>query len=133
MPLEIRELYRGKLIVVHITGKLQVADYNNFAPVVEQAIEAHRKISLVVEMTDFKGWGLGALWEDIKFDARHFGDFERIAMIGEKQWEAAMAFFCKPFTSADVRFFDHAHVQEAIAWASAAPAMRPKGNVPAQE
>ena len=71
----------------------------------EKAIQEHGKVRLLVEMRDFHGWGVGALWEDIKFDAKHFCDFERIAMVGDKQWEKGMAVFCKPFTTAKIRYF----------------------------
>ena len=67
-------------------------------------------------MDDFRGWTAGALWEDIKFDAKHFGDFERLAMVGDKQWEKGMATFCKPFTSARIKYFDKAQIEEAREW-----------------
>jgi hypothetical protein len=36
-------------------------------------------------MTGFHGWEAGALWEDIKFDLKHYADIERLAMIcGQK-------------------------------------------------
>ena len=34
-------------------------------------------------------------------------------MIGETQWQRGMAPFCKPFTKATVRYFDHANAAEA--------------------
>ena len=37
-------------------------------------------------MTGLHGWDAGALWEDIKFDIKHFADIERLAMVGEKKW-----------------------------------------------
>nr|WP_240476461.1 STAS/SEC14 domain-containing protein [Marinobacterium rhizophilum] len=34
-------------------------------------------------------------------------------MVGEKQWQQGMATFCKPFTKAQVRYFDHNDAAEA--------------------
>ena len=48
----------------------------------------------------------GALWEDIKFDMKHHGDIERLAFVGEKAWAAWMAKICRPFTSANIKYFD---------------------------
>ena len=31
---------------------------------------------MLVEMHDFHGWTAGAIWEDIRFDAKHFTDIE---------------------------------------------------------
>ena len=42
-------------------------------------------------MKDFHGWDAGALWEDIKFDLKHFSDIERVAMVGEKKWQKGMS------------------------------------------
>jgi hypothetical protein len=49
-------------------------------------------------MRDFQGWDARALWEDIKWDAKHFNQIERVAMVGDKKWQEWMAAFCKPFT-----------------------------------
>jgi hypothetical protein len=67
-------------------------------------------------MTDFHGWEAAALWDDIKFDVQHFADIERLAMVGDRQWERGMAAFCRPFTTAAIRYFDAAHVDEARRW-----------------
>ena len=56
------------------------------------------------------------MWEDIKFDVKHFKDIERLAMVGDKKWEAGMAAFCKPFTTAKVRYFDESEIDAARTW-----------------
>jgi hypothetical protein len=58
----------------------------------------------------------GALWEDIKFDIRHFADIERLALVGEKRWQHGMATFSKPFTKATIRYFERADAAEAPKW-----------------
>ncbi|MGD0412670.1 MAG: STAS/SEC14 domain-containing protein [Verrucomicrobiota bacterium] len=52
----------------------------------------------------------------MKFDLRHFADIERLAMVGEKKWEKKMSVFCKPFTTARIRYFDRASIADAQAW-----------------
>ena len=78
--------------------------------------KAARKIRVLIEMIDFHGWEERALWDDIKFDVKHFSDIERLAMVGEKKWEKGMSVFCKPFTTAKIRYFDHAAIADARAW-----------------
>jgi hypothetical protein len=116
MPVTLLDQTADNIVEVHATGKLSKEDYQHFAPALEQVIAARGKIRLLFEMTDFHGWEMGALWEDIKFDAKHFRDIERLAIIGESQWEKGMATFCKPFTSATVKYFDHAQAAEARRW-----------------
>lgn len=57
-----------------------------------------------------------ALWEDVKFDVKHFNDIERLAIVGESAWEKWMAAFCKPFTTAKIRYFPAEQLAEARAW-----------------
>jgi hypothetical protein len=71
-------------------------------------------------MAGFHGWTTGALWEDIKFDVKHFSDIERVAMVGEKKWQKGMSEFCRPFTTAKIRYFDHSEANAAREWAEAA-------------
>lgn len=116
MPVEIREEAEGKIFAIKLSGKLTKQDYQHFVPEIERRIQQHGKLRMLVEMHDFHGWKAAALWEDIKFDAKHFADIERLALVGERKWEAGMAAFCKPFTTAKVRYFDVEQYEEAVAW-----------------
>lgn len=116
MPVELIEQNGGKLLVVRLTGKLVKEDYDHFVPTVERLAKQHGRIRMLVEMHDFHGWTAGALWEDIKFDLKHFSDIERLALVGETKWEKGMAAFCKPFTTAKVRYFDQSATAEVRTW-----------------
>ncbi len=116
MPIHLNEEHDGKLLVVHVSGKLTKTDYAHFVPEFERLVQKHGKVRILFDMTGFHGWEAGALWEDIKFDVKHFADIERLAMIGETKWESGMASFCKVFTKATIRYFDHAQAAEAQKW-----------------
>lgn len=120
MAIELKETDAGKLLEVSLTGKLVKEDYDTFVPAVDAAIKAHGKLRMLVGMHDFHGWTAGAAWEDTKFGARHFFDLERLAMVGETKWQHGMAIFCKPFTTAKVRYFEHDQIAAARAWLSEA-------------
>lgn len=104
---------------VRATGKLTKEFYEAFVPVVEEQIKLFGKLRLLFIMHDFHGWTAGALWEDVKFDMKHWHDIERLAIVGESKWEKGMAAFCKPFTKAKVKYFDHEKVDEARVWIDA--------------
>ena len=106
----------GKITHVKVTGKLTKEAYEALAPVVDEQIKEHGKLHIVFEMHDFHGWTAGALWEDMKFDFQHWRHIERLAIVGESKWEAGMSVFCKPFTTAKIRYFDHANLADAMAW-----------------
>ena len=114
--LELKEDAGGKVLTVKISGKLAKEDYEHFVPKVEELIKQDGKIRILLEMHDFHGWEMSALWEDIKFDIKHFRDIERLAMVGESKWEKGMAAFCKPFTTATIKYFDGSQTAEAETW-----------------
>ncbi len=118
-PLELSPENDGRLLVVRLSGKLHKSDYARFVPAVEDAVRRHGKIRMLVEMHNFHGWDAGGLWEDVKFDLKHFNDIERLAIVGEKSWEKWMAAFCKPFTTAAIRYFPADREAEAREWISA--------------
>lgn len=105
-----------KRLDVRVTGKLTKEFYGRFVPIVEDLVRQFGKIRILVEMHDFHGWTAGALWEDLKFDVKHWNHIERLALVGETRWEKGMAAFCKPFTSATIRYFDASKIDEARAW-----------------
>jgi hypothetical protein len=118
MSVELSPGLGGKILNVRVSDKLTAQDYEQFVPEFERLIEEHGKIRVLFHMEDFHGWDLAALWEDIKFDFKHFADIERIAMVGDKAWEEGMSFFCKPFTTAKIRYFGHHETERAWEWIS---------------
>ena len=116
MSIQFDEEEGGKILVVHVSGKLAKEDYARFVPESEPLIRQHGKLRLLFDMTGFHGWDAAAAWEDLKFGVKHYADIERLAMVGEAKWQHGMAAFCKPFTQATVRYFDHADAAEARAW-----------------
>jgi hypothetical protein len=106
----------GKILTVSASSTLSRDDYEHFVPEFERLIQQHGKIRILFVMTEFRGWDAGALWEDLKLDFKHWGDVERLAMVGDKAWEKGMSYFCKPFTTAKIRYFDHVQIDEARQW-----------------
>ena len=118
MTIQLNEENGGKMLVVHVSGKLKKADYDHFVPEFERLVRQHGKLCLLFDMTNFHGWDAGAAWEDFKLGIEHFGDFERAAMVGEKKWEEGMAIIFKPFVKGKVRYFDQTDIAEARKWLS---------------
>ncbi|MGA7614627.1 MAG: STAS/SEC14 domain-containing protein [Thermoanaerobaculia bacterium] len=116
MPIRINEEEGGKVVVVHVSGKLEKADYERFMPEFARLVREHGKLRVLFDMSGFHGWEVSAAWEDFKFGVEHFADIERLAMVGETKWQKGMATFCKPFTKAAVRYFDHADYANARTW-----------------
>ena len=114
--IQVGEMTDGNCVVITVQGKLDRKDYEAFVPEIESVIEEHGDIRILFQMIDFHGWSIGAAWEDVKFGLHHFNDVDRIAFVGDKQWEHGLALFCKPFTLAKIRYFDEADLEQARQW-----------------
>ena len=99
-----------------MSGKLHDEDYKQFVPLIDAAVAKHGKVRLLAWFHDFHGWDLHALWDDTKFATTHCAKVDRIALVGEKKWEEWMAKVCKPFSMAQIQYFDAADVESAWKW-----------------
>ena len=110
------EICHGKILEVDLHGKLSREDYERIGPDIEKMIREHGKIRILVTMHDFDGWDAGGLWEDLKWDVKHFDDVEKLAIVGEERWQKWMVGFCKIFTTGTVRYFPFARLDDAHEW-----------------
>ena len=99
-----------------LSGTLQDADYQTFVPRVDEAIANEGKVRILAQFHDFNGWDAHALWDDIQFATTHCTKINRIALVGEKDWQKWMAQICKPFTMAQLQYFDVHDIEAAWAW-----------------
>ena len=105
-----------KVLAFKMSGKLHDADYKQFVPLIVEVAAKEGKVRLLAQFHDFHGWDQHALWDDTKFATTHCTRIERIALVGEKKWEAWMAKVCKPFTRAKLRYFDVSELDAAKQW-----------------
>ena len=103
-------------VAMKATGELTKEDYDSFVPAFERIAEAKRPLRILIELEDFRGWTLGALWEELKFDITHQDDLGRVAIVGDRAWEDWGTRLSKPFFKAEMRYFDRAQLAEAEAW-----------------
>jgi hypothetical protein len=116
MSVQVTENPDRHFVDVHVSGRLSRKDYQHFVPEIERLIRSSGKLNILFRMEDFHGWKAGGLWEDIKFDLRHFSHIRRLALVGDKRWERWMSFVCRPFTTAKIRYFDVREADQARTW-----------------
>lgn len=104
------------IVCFKLCGKLLGEDYQALAPCIELVIEREGSVKLLAELEDLHGWEWRGAWEEIRFGARHYRDIKRIAMVGDRKWGEVVAGLCKPFTRAEVRYFDKSRSNAAWYW-----------------
>ena len=106
----------GPVLGFRLSGLLHAVDYASFEPAIQAAVERHGRLRLLLHFEAFNGWDAGALWSDLKFRALHFVDIQRIAFVGENARDKAVALLLRPFTAAELRYFDVENLADAWAW-----------------
>ncbi len=112
----VKQLQDTNVLMVQGIDHLVKSDYKLLVSKTDEAVARFGRISMPVELRKFKGWTMEALWEDLKFDIKHFNDIDRLAVVGEKKWGKGLAIFSKPFTKATVRYFDLSEFDAAKSW-----------------
>ncbi len=113
---EIIPVNEENIFAFKASGKLTDEDYKTFLPELEALIRKHDKISLYVELEDFKGWKPGAVWDDLRFGIQHDKDFRRIAVVGDNAMEHLGVGLANFFTRTEMRFFEKSEADKAWEW-----------------
>jgi len=114
--LTINNYESNNVIETFSEGKLEQKDYDELIPLLEKKIYKFGKIRWYFEVKNFDGWTIKAMWSDFKFDVKHHDDLEKVAIIGNKRWHEWMAEVMRPFTSADIKYFENEKRSEAKEW-----------------
>lgn len=105
------------VLALTVRQKIRTGDLNDLIPALERHTSEHDDPHLLIEMEEFRGWeNTDAFWEDLKLDAVYNGEFERVAVIGEKRWEAWMTRFTDRLTSNEIRYFFPEEKTKAWNW-----------------
>jgi hypothetical protein len=97
-------------------GKLTHEDYQTFTPMIESSLEAvtHPHVKALLDITEFDGWEIRAIWDDFKIGLKHGNEFDKIAVVGNKPWEHVMTTIGRWFMSGEMKYFEN--TDEALGW-----------------
>ncbi|EEX10362.1 conserved hypothetical protein [Ruegeria lacuscaerulensis ITI-1157] len=108
----------GALVEIELTGEVTSNDYTNtLVPAIEAALQEHDQVRmLVIVGPEFKGYDLGAAWEDTKLGLSHWRGFDRIAVVTDKAWVKTSARLAAPLMPCPVQVFEMSQLDEARRW-----------------
>jgi len=117
MSVSIRFDPASPLCEIHIRGVLQRSGFAASENELASHIEAGNSPRILVVLEDFAGWEKGADWNNLDFVFTHGDKIAKIAIVGDKRWEAEV----KMFTGAGMRstpvgYFEPDRLADARAW-----------------
>ena len=63
----------------------------------DHIIKEFGTINMLVDIQDFQGIELKAVWDDLILGIKHWNDIQRLAAVGARKWEEWMVDLVKPF------------------------------------
>lgn len=107
-----------EFLVIRASGSLTHGDYEAAIPELRNALSlrAGRPLRLLVSLEDFRGWEIGALWQELRLDTAMHDEPGRVAVVGESSMEKWGTRLSKPFFEAEMQYFDHADRALAEDW-----------------
>lgn len=97
-------------------GRLTHADYEKIMPLLNAALTGipEHSVDVLLDVTEFEGWELRAAWDDLKLGLTHGSEFRKIALFGNRNWQAWAAKVAGWFISGETRYFEQR--EAAMAW-----------------
>lgn len=115
--IQLVDLKSPQAVGLKILGKIEKVDIQRVFSEVDKKLAATDKLSIYVEVDDFKGISFEALVEDIKRGLPKFKSFSKKAVVSPSQWhKLVVEVGDKLFPSVEVRHFEPSQRQAAMAW-----------------
>ena len=110
-------LENGNIGLFKVSGKLGKDELEQAQNECEAVIQKTGNIKILAVLDNFQGWEKAKGWEDLSFAERNDPYIEKMAIVGDKQWEdLAYAFTAKGLRPVPIEFFDEAQEDAARQW-----------------
>ena len=107
------------LYLLKIVGELKKSDLENSQTDFVDYLAEAGAIKLLVLLEDFTGWEPGVEWGENSFFFTHGDYLEKIAIVGDPQWETeVMTFGGAGLRKGHMKYFSPSGESEARAWLS---------------
>jgi hypothetical protein len=106
----------GSVVGLRVAGKVTSEDYDRIVPELKRTIAEHGEIDLLCRFEGWSGMEPEAVWRDMKFYAKHFGDVRRLAVVKDRDWQGTLANALGPLTGMETRVFEQSDEEDAWNW-----------------
>jgi hypothetical protein len=110
------------LLTLKVGGRLTQPELAAAQKQAAEILQKEGRMSVLVLTEGFQGWERGGAWGDLSFQMENDPLIEKLAIVGEKQWEdLALLFASKGFRKFPVEYFAPTELSKARAWLAARP------------
>jgi SpoIIAA-like len=110
--------FPDNVVALAAKGQVTRADYEQVVvPEVARVFKSHGKANFYYELgPQFTGLEPGAAWEDLKESVRHFGGWDKMAVVTDVEWIKRLVSGFGAIMPGEVRVFPYAEAAMARAW-----------------
>jgi hypothetical protein len=113
---EIMSESSGNVLGVRAKGVITRKDYEQLVPMCEDLIRREGNICVLIDMKNFELESPAAWLADIEFGREFHNKIEKMAIVGDKRWEAWLTDFSTPFYARDAKYFNITDIHHAWNW-----------------
>ncbi len=107
---------RGNLLAYKAIGDITKEDYRQIGPEVESLAEEYGDVRLLLDLTQFHWEKISAWGEDWRFGRKFHDVIVKMAIVGDKKWEAWLTKLAGLFYAREARFFHPHQMEDALKW-----------------
>ncbi|QJW89918.1 STAS/SEC14 domain-containing protein [Spirosoma taeanense] len=110
------DLQADNVFAYRIEGEVRASEMRPLVNILETKLQQHKKMRLYAEYVGVEDVSLTAVWEDLKFNFSHLTDFEKAAIVTDRDWIGLSAGLVGLIPGLDVKFFTFAEQEQARQW-----------------
>jgi len=105
------------VVELALKGTIHATDFTKIEQHVDELIAKHGAIRLLLDASEFEGWqDVNAARTHFLFVKEHHARVERIAVLGDHQWQHWLASAISVFLHPDVKCFGSDEKHSALKW-----------------
>ena len=106
----------GSVAGYKVVGKVTVEDYRQLEPEIQDLVDQHDSVSLMLDLQEFAGEEVRAWLPDLRFGHRFHDKIARMAIVGDKRWQKWLTALASPWYAKEARFFLPEETDKAWSW-----------------
>lgn len=110
------EFTKDDVIAIHVEGKITKSDYEKINPLIDKTVREYNHVKLFIELDEIEGIEPEAFLKDVKIYLNNFNKIEKVAVIGDNNWQKIISGITSPFISGKVKYFTKHQLLKAQKW-----------------
>jgi hypothetical protein len=106
----------GNVVGYKAVGTITASDYKKLEPEIKALVEKQGNLRMLFDVSEFKWEKVEAWIPELKFGSEFHNKIDKMAIVGDKNWEKWITDLTKHFIARDAKYFKTTEVDKAWAW-----------------